>query len=206
MFLPHLYFEEIVKLLEFSDTFYLVKVDRLGNYSYMNDHFRKKYAAFYAEGDINPAGIALHPDDHAISYSTYLKCLAEPEKNFPVSLRKKDGKGGYIITYWEYKLYRAPNGDADGVVGVGYDITTFESRKEQIKFLVSTLNEVASQQSHQIRRPLANIIGLTELLEQFLPDDDHYKTVVQMLRQSCSDLNDEFELFMIRDLPKSDEP
>lgn len=206
MLLPQLYFEDIVRLLEFSDTFYLVKVDSFGNYSYMNNYFRKKYAGFYSQGNINSAGVALHPDDHEISYSTYLKCLAEPEKNFAVSLRKKDGKGGYVITYSEYKLYCDRNGGPDGVVGVGYDITNLESRKDQIKFLRSTLSNVASHQSHQIRRPLANVIGLTEVLAQLHPGDEQYKTVIEMLQQSCSDLNDEFELFMIRDLPKAEEP
>lgn len=206
MLSQHLYFEDIVKLFDHSDSFYLVKVDDQGNYSYMNEYFRRKYSAFYTQGKLNPAGAALHPDDHASSYATYLKCLAEPEKNFPVSLRKKDGKGGYIITHWEYRLNRLQDGKPEGVVGIGYDITTFESRKEHIKSLTSTLNDVASQQSHQIRRPLANILGLVDVLTQYHNNDDDYKMVVSMLKQSCSELNEEFELFMIRDLPKGEEP
>lgn len=53
----------------------------------------------------------------------------------------------FIVTFWEYKANRFPTGEIDGVLGIGYDITAFESRKEYIRFLKSTLDNLAHRQS-----------------------------------------------------------
>ena len=194
-------FENVIRLLQDSGNFYLVKVNNNGDYVYMNSHFTTRHSAFYKPGDVKPASIALHPDDYAISYETYLKCVENPHKIFDVTLRKLDGKGGYIITYWEYKANYSQEGIIDGIIGVGHDITAFESRKDHIRFLTATLNSVAHQQSHSLRRPLANVIGLIEVLETFEIKEARIAEIVTLLRQSCIELNEEIELFMIKDIP-----
>ncbi len=191
-------FEAIVQLLSKSDVFYLVKIDMQGNYTYLNEHFLNKHSTYYSQNDIKPATTALHPDDWASCMEVFLKCVANPQQCFPGNARKLDGKGGYIITTWEYKASCLPNGEVDGVVGIGYDITTFESHKEYIRFLTGKLNHAAHQQSHLVRRPLANIIGLVEVLNQ-LSDDESLTGIVGMLQKSCTELNEEFDAFLIRD-------
>ena len=198
MILPGYSFENIVHLLQNSATFYLVKLDMQGNYVYLNDYFINRNAAYYDHDQIKPASTALHPDDHAISYETFLNCIASPEQVFPLNLRKFDGKGGYIITSWEYRSTRLPNGEIDGVLGIGYDITTFESHKAYIQHLTSTLNGLADQQSHLVRRPLANLLGLVEVLGQQDDEDGSLAAIVAMLRQSCQELDQEFEGFLLR--------
>jgi hypothetical protein len=193
-------FDRTVQLLVESTTFYLVKIDNHGNYVYMNNHFINRHRSFYNKNDIRPAALALHPDDHELSYNTYLKCLASPEKSFGTTLRKLDGKGGYIITYWEYKADYLPDGKVGGVIGIGYDVTAFESRKEHVKFLTETLSNLASQQSHDFRRPLANVLGLVEVLKMLGEENDQVKEIADKLSQSCGELNQEFEDFLIRDL------
>lgn len=192
-------FENIVSLLRGSGTYYLVKIDMQGNYVYLNDHFLERHAAYYKPGEIRSAAIALPEQDQTISYEVFLQCLASPEQCFPVNLRKLDGKGGYIITFWEYKANRLSTGEIDGIVGIGYDITAFESHKEYVKFLTNTLDNVADKQSHLVRRPLANILGLVEVLNQLSETDEAVQDIAGMLRQSCRELNDEFEAFLVRD-------
>lgn len=206
MFSINFSFEEAVKLLADSSNFYLVKIDNQGQYVYMNQHFINQHSAFYNSTDIRSAIIALHPDDHDLSYATFLKCMAQPTHTFPATLRKLDGKGGYIITYWEYKANVLANGSNEGVIGVGYDITAFESRREHIRFLTDTLNNVARQQSHGVRRPLANIGGLVEVLKLMGDDNPEILAVTDKLSQSCDELNNEFELFMIKSLSENSEP
>jgi len=192
-------FEDIVQLLSKSDTFYLVKIDMQGNYAYLNEHFINRHATYYKHDGIKPATTALHPDDWVTCAEIFRNCVANPQQCFPGNARKLDGKGGYIVTSWEYKANCLPDGEVDGVVGIGYDITSFESHKEYIKFLTGKLNDAAHQQSHLVRRPLANIIGLVEVLNQMSEADESLKDVVTMLRQSCGELNEEFEAFLIRD-------
>jgi hypothetical protein len=54
-------FEKAVQLLAESNNFYLVHINREGNYVYMNDHFLGRHSAYYQSGVIKPAYIALHP-------------------------------------------------------------------------------------------------------------------------------------------------
>ena len=199
-------FTQAVQLLGESQHFYFVKVDTLGRYVYMNDHFISRHKSFYNHTDIRPASIALHPDDHALSYATYLKCVESPGQSFGATLRKLDGKGGYVITYWEYTADLLPDGQPDGVIGIGYDITAFESRKEHIHFLTETLNNIALKQSHDIRRPLANVLGLAELLNIASQDNEEIKELADKLVQSCKELNHEFELFITNDLIEVNKP
>jgi len=190
-------FDHIVGLLHNSNNYYLVLVDNYGNYAYINSYFANKYADFYQDNRTRSAGAALHPDDHAVSYETAQKCIQNPAQCFEVTLRKLDGQGGYIMTHWDFKANVTDNG-IEGVIGVGYDITDFTSRQEHIRFLTSTLKDVAYKQSHVIRRPLANIMGLIDILEQGELDEST-KHIVQMLKKSCKDLNTEFNGFLIKD-------
>jgi signal transduction histidine kinase len=196
----NLSYEKAVQLLADSKNFYLVKVDSNSNYVYMNDHFISRHSSFYDHTEIRSAALALHPDDYELSYITYKKCVAQPDQTFSATLRKLDGKGGYIITYWEYKALFGTDGNIDGVIGIGYDITAFESRAEHIRFLTQTLSDLAQQQSHDIRRPLANIMGLAEVLTVLGEENEQVRSVAEKLVQSCVDLDKEFDLFLIRDL------
>ncbi len=191
-------FQYVVDLLKSSRTYYLVLVDPKGDYAYINDYFLDKYAGFYKDKARRPASAALHPDDHDLAYQTSMQCLAHPHESFQVTLRKLNGKGGYIITQWDFKANLLSDGSVDGFIGIGYDITDFESRQDHIKFLTSTLRDVAYKQSHLLRRPLANIIGLVDILDASQMDDTS-KFIIHMLRQSCAELNQEFNSFLIKD-------
>jgi signal transduction histidine kinase len=131
--------------------------------------------------------------------------MDSPNQTFGTSLRKLDGKGGYVITYWEYQANCLATGEVDGVIGIGYDITAFESRKEHIRFLNETLKNVAHTQSHDIRRPLANVIGLVDLLKLLGQDNEVIGDLADKLSQSCQELNEEFEHFFVKTLPESED-
>ena len=107
-------------------------------------------------------------------------------------------RGGYTITQWDFKANLTADGRINGIIGLGYDITDFESRQDHIRFLTSTLQDVAYKQSHLIRRPLANIMGLVEILDQGNLDSAS-KDIVSMLKQSIAELNYEFDAFLIKD-------
>ncbi|MGI4727570.1 MAG: hypothetical protein ACRYGB_03280 [Janthinobacterium lividum] len=57
---------------------------------------------------------------------------------------------------------------------------------------------MALKQSHLIRKPLANIVGLVDMLED-MSDDEGIQSVVKMLKANSQELNIEFESFLISD-------
>lgn len=191
-------FDHIVKLLNTSETYYLVLVDDDGNYAYINEYFEEKYASVYKDRHQRSALAALHPDDHGSCIKTNMLCRQNPLKTYQLTLRKLNGNGGYTITQWDFKANLNAEGHIKGIVGIGYDITDFESRQDHIRFLTSTLQDVAYKQSHLIRRPLANIMGLVEILDQSNLDSSS-KDIVNMLKQSVKDLNYEFDSFLVKD-------
>ncbi len=190
--------DQLKNLLHNSTAFYLGHINSEGNYAYLNQYFIDRYGKLYDSMIDRPAYIPTHPDDIAAAVETYGKCMNEPDKCFPATLRKINGEG-YVITHWDYKAYQTANG-INGVIGIGYDITEFESRKEHISFLTATIRDVALKQSHLIRKPLANIVGLVDMLED-MSDDAGIQSIVQMLKTSTQELNDEFEGFLISDEP-----
>jgi hypothetical protein len=191
--------DQLKYLLHNSNAFYLGHINSEGNYAYLNQYFIDRYGKLYDSMIDFPALIPTHQDDHAACLETNKKCINEPDKCFPLTIRKINGEG-YVITHWDYKAYRNQDGIIDGVIGIGYDITEFESRKEHISFLTATIRDVALKQSHLIRKPLANIVGLVDMLEE-MSDDESIQSIVKMLKASTQELNDEFEGFLISDEP-----
>jgi signal transduction histidine kinase len=191
-------FDHLVKVFETSNTYYLVLVDDDGNYAYLNKYFTDRYAYYYKDPSTRSALAALHIDDHALCFKTNMLCRQNPQKSYQITLRKLNGKSGYTITQWDFKANITADNRIDGIIGIGYDITDFESRQDHIRFLTSTLKDVAYKQSHLIRRPLANIVGLIELLEQG-EQTAASKKIIALLKTSCDELNDEFDAFLVND-------
>lgn len=57
---------------------------------------------------------------------------------------------------------------------------------------------MALKQFHLIGKPLANIVGLVDMLED-MSDDEGIQSVVKMLKASSEELNIKFESFLISD-------
>lgn len=190
-------FTHVLKLLNTSQTYYLVLVDDNGDYAYLNAYFMQKFSSFYKEGQSRSALAALHIEDHGSCIKTNMLCRQNPHESYQLTLRKLNGKGGYTITQWDFKANLTDDNTINGIIGIGYDITDFESRQDHIRFLASTLSDVAYKQSHLVRRPLANIVGLVELLEGELQGSS--ADLIAKLKQSCDELNHEFDNFLIKD-------
>lgn len=81
------------------------------------------------------------------------------------------------------------NGDLSGVVIASINITNRKEQELQIQQHVETLKEIAKIQSHEIRRPVANIIGLTDLMDFKLKTVEENDQILQYLRMSALELD-----------------
>ena len=191
-------FKHVVDLFDTSTSYYLVFIDNDINYAYLNNYFLEKFGLIYEGHEKYSAFTALHPDDYETANELNSNCRREPGKSFPIVLRKLNDKGGYTITQWDFKASVTTSGEVEGLIGVGYDITEFGSMEYHINQLSLTINQVAYKQSHVIRRPLANILGLIEVLNVSDPSPST-KKIIKLLRKSCKELSKEFDDFMIDD-------
>lgn len=155
-------FEQIINLLEDARHYYVICTDMTGNYSYINNNYAERFRHVNENFVGQSFHITMHPDDIAAVTAGGTKSLMEPDALVPVMIRKRDGNGGYVITQWEFKGMFDDNGMPTGVFCLGYDITTFISELAKKDVL---LDDIAFSQSHVIRKPVANIMGVVNLLK-----------------------------------------
>ncbi len=81
------------------------------------------------------------------------------------------------------------NGELSGVVIASIDITERKEQELQIQKHAEALKEIAKIQSHEIRRPVANIIGLTDLMDFQQKTIEENEQILQYLRMSALELD-----------------
>jgi PAS domain S-box-containing protein len=191
----YLAIEGIKQLLGNSTVYYMVSVGMDSNFSYVNRHYANTFR--FIDEDIvgKPYDLTMHPDDTMICQEVGAKCFANPENSYPATIRKRNGKGGYIVTQWDYRLI-VRNGQPEGIFCLGHDITEFESLKKNFTDLQKNMDEsqkilfnIAYEQSHIVRAPVANILGLVSILKT-MELDHNLRSIIGMLSESTDRLDD----------------
>jgi PAS domain S-box-containing protein len=83
--------------------------------------------------------------------------------------------------------------DKQSLIGVGCfarDITSRKQTEAEINDKVKTLKEIAWIQSHAVRRPLANIMGLAELIKLNTSNTEQVEEAVTLMERSCKELDE----------------
>lgn len=189
------YLEETKRLLEKSNSFYIITSGMDGTYSYVNQHYANQFDYIHKEFIGQPYHITMHNDDRKICTEVSQKCFANPGLLFPAIIRKHDGNGGYICTQWEYRAMFDDNGNPKGIIALGYNITQFiadknrlEGAMDEIEQKSMLLTKIAFQQSHEIRAPLTNILALTDILEK-RTTDEQLLSLCRMIMESALNLD-----------------
>lgn len=175
------HFEEIKALLGNSGIYYLIAVDMDSKYSYLN----KRYADIFKLIHGNLVGEhyaqTIHPDDTHICQAVSELAFKHRGSSFPATLRKHDGKGGFIITRWEYKALFDDAGIPIGIFCIGHDIS-------ELMQITGELQQIKITHSHSIRRYVANLIGLGNIIQQATEITD-MQDAAKMIVQCATDLD-----------------
>lgn len=189
-------FTETINLLENSNFYYVIIAGMDSNYSYVNTHYADAFGYIAKNMIGQPYHITMHPDDRKVCEETSIKCFNNPGRSFPATIRKHDGKGGYIITQWEYRAMLDDDKQPSGMFCMGYDITEYEKANEQLEVAKTeivqkntALEKIGWEQSHIIRRPVANIIGLISILNK-MELDQNLINICEMLTDSAEQLDE----------------
>src|SRR6476620_847957 len=170
----------ILKWFDDSNLFYVTYINMDGTYKYINPYYAKTFG--YEQDFLvgKPFYITMHPDDIKVCEDCSAICFANPGKSVQGVLRKHNGKGGYVITKWDFKALFDNDMQPSGMLCVGTDITEsikekkdlFETKVELDKSLSvvnkkdQLINQLTYELSHIIRKPLANILGLTTMIDK----------------------------------------
>lgn len=189
-------FKHTIELLEDSHFFYIIIAGMDGNYHYVNKNYASAFKHISDEMIGKPYSITMHPDDCKVCGEVSASCFRFPDQSFPATIRKHDGTGSYIVTQWEYTAMFDEEGSPSGVFCMGYDITEvvvanqeLEVAKNEIEEKNNLLDQIIWEQSHILRRPLANIIGLVNILNK-MDIDQNLKNICEMLIESSEQLDE----------------
>ncbi|WP_215236707.1 PAS domain-containing sensor histidine kinase [Dyadobacter linearis] len=182
------YFRSIIE----NNSFYIIKTDLEGRYTYLNPFFCKMLD-LQAEEWLGKESLSLiMPVDHAACIETVEKCFADPQNSFWVMLRKPT-PNGVLHTQWEFKVLKDENDAPCELLCIGHDITPLILKQEQLLSLV----DVAAEQnkrlvnftyiiSHNVRSHVANIIGILNISEDF----EDSKMALGMIHDSTLSLDE----------------
>lgn len=97
-----------------------------------------------------------------------------------------------------YPVYDVNQNDSPiGIANNMYNITNRKSYEKQIVSQNDILREIAWQQSHELRKPVANIIGLCDLLKNFPEDDvESHQQFINFLIESSEELDEKIRIIV----------
>ncbi|RYE50132.1 MAG: hypothetical protein EOP48_20310 [Sphingobacteriales bacterium] len=104
----------------------------------------------------------LHPDNIDVFHQDYIKALTGK----PSLVHRQITNGTEV--FWRIIRYEPAynnEGQIFGVIVNSTDITTQVEQKEKISSQHESLKEIAWIQSHKIRKPVATILGLLNLID-----------------------------------------
>ncbi len=133
----------------------------------------------------------LHPENVGVFYKDYLKAL----KGTAVFVKRRIKHTAPFI--WHMIKFE-PSFNAEGdIIGVAInssDITRKVQQEEMVAAQEQSLREIALIQSHELRRPVASIIGLMTLLKM----DGHAETILelQLMERAVAELDEKIKLIV----------
>lgn len=187
--------EQTKKLLHNSKIYYLITVGMDSNFSYINKRYQTIFEPVHGNLIGQHYSVTMHPDDLHICQTVSEKAFMHPDETFPAVIRKNDGKGGYVVTEWEYKALFDEHNQPAGMFCIGHDITEMlqnslelQDARESLSKSMLTVAQLNYIQSHGVRKPIANIMGLVDLLDS-MDMDDNVRQIFNMINQSVNELD-----------------
>jgi len=133
----------------------------------------------------------LHPKNVNMVFNDFCKALA----GAPVLSQQKVTNGSQ--EFWRITRYEPAFNNEGQIFGVSInstDITSEVEQREIVGLQNKSLKEIAWIQSHEVRRPVATILGLMDLLRL----DGHVEKIqeLQLMEQAAIELDDKIRLIV----------
>lgn len=185
---------DFYKTLVENQSIYIIKTDVHGNYTFVNEFFKK---TFLKEDDVIGKNVlqSIIPDDHKSCVEAVNHCIANPGQSFPVVIRKPSNHGEIYTSKWEFKALFDADGNFTEMLCVGVDFTELIKKQEHLeKLLDITANQNKKLLnfnyivSHNIRSHVANLLGLTSYID--LNNVEQRSNFLSMIKETAESLDD----------------
>lgn len=131
-----------------SVTYSVVITDMEGNYSYVNDLFKKRFAFLGIDFIGKPFQVAMHHGDVDNAIAVVHQCFAFPDRFFPIDIRKpSNNHNEFHWTQCEFSLFKDAVGNPIGILCVGHDITEAQRVNQLLRLSESKLRAILDSTS-----------------------------------------------------------
>ncbi len=153
--------ERLPDFLKSSRVFAVAITDMKGIYTYVNDHFRQRFAYLGSEFIGRHSMDSIYEQDHARCYAAIEQCIHSPDQTYAVRLRKPlNRRGDFEWTQWEFSLIADDPGQPEGILCVGHEITALKLAHQRLEANKLQFEHIAHQQAHQLRGPVSSLMML----------------------------------------------
>lgn len=153
-------------------------------YLYMNDAVVKQ-SKFSRDQLIGKTMMEMYPSiDKTPMFKVLRKCMKNRTSAY---MENEFTYPDNSIGWFELRVHPVP----EGIFILSIDISERKKSEQHREKYMEDLEEMIFITCHKVRQPVANILGVSQLLEGFLAKSDDFMTIVGYMRQSAMSL-DEF--------------
>lgn len=189
--------KKISDLLHLYETVNMATNDVIWDYDLTNDHFHwmQGYQETYGYADTGQTTNfwlmpKIYHEDRQKTIDFFKQLVSERKKSWSIEYRYVSEDGS--LRYIEDRGFVIFNENEMPVrlIGAMQDVTQHKEYEQQLLSQNEYLKEIAWINSHQVRRPLCNIMGLVELIKN--PDNtkEDIMQFIEMLSDSSKELDD----------------
>ncbi|MDQ3290609.1 MAG: PAS domain-containing protein, partial [Bacteroidota bacterium] len=130
----------------------------------------------------------IHPEERELTVNSLSQAILDKQMHWQAEYRMQCQSGGYKFVYDRGYIVYSETGVATRMIGALQDIQQVKEHELKITQQNEQLREIAYSQSHEVRRPVANILGLLKCLnkDDFGPENQQ---VLQYLEQTTEELD-----------------
>lgn len=141
-------------------------------------------AIFGKEAQVGDKSLDYVLPEYKEEFEEYYKQVLEGES---IKVEKFDGKD------WWQMVMRPVLDQKELIIGIAHTVINItERKKNELKIAdhIETLKNISWQQSHEIRKPVANILGICDLLKSFKNENPEIlEKYIEILTQSSEELD-----------------
>lgn len=145
--------EKFISFFEDSRSFYLIKTNMLGRYTYVNQFFKDKFGHISSNFIGTDISNTVYEEDLHKCNETVIKCVQNPGRVFSTLIRKPALDQTFYWTYWEFQCITNDLDEAQEIICFGTDFTELIKHSDIIR-------QYAFQTAHHIRKPITEISRL----------------------------------------------
>lgn len=148
--------------------------------------------------DLSPNEALAHKDrftelviaeDQEMFHKWMVKVSTIEGESSPIQVKVQTPNGAIKHVIINGVGYKDLQGQIYKFIGVVKDITTRVATMESLKFQNQKLREIAWAQSHLVRGPLSDILGITKIIKGKLVDDNEKESLIAQLHEAADKLD-----------------